>query len=66
MLDRVRDVHGVAWNASRSERPIEEQTRWTDERPSRQVFQIPRLLADEYESAPGFSFAEHRLRSIAP
>jgi hypothetical protein len=43
-----------------------EQTRWTDERASRQVLQIPRLLADEYESAPGFSFAEHRLRSIAP
>ena len=63
MLHRIGDVHIVAIDAGAIERAIEKLARRTDERFSRAVLHVPRLLANDHDVRRARTFTEHGLRA---
>src|SRR4051812_10957184 len=66
MLDRVRHIDLIAVDPGLVERLVEHASRGTHERMPGDVFLVSRLLADEHHFGARPTFAEHRLRCVAP
>src|SRR3954467_2496776 len=65
-LERLHDVghvHDLAVDACLLQRAIEQPAGGPDERLSRDIFGVARLLADEHDAGAGWSVAEDRLGS---
>src|SRR4051812_32985784 len=65
VLDRVRDVHGVAVDAGLLQGLVEQTTGGTDERAALEVLPVARLLADHHDLRARTPLAEHGLGRVA-
>lgn len=62
VLDGVRDIDVLAWNARGIERAIQQSAGWSDERAPGLVLGVAWRFADEDHARAARAFAEHRLR----
>jgi hypothetical protein len=64
MLDGIRDIHVPTGNAGFDESLVKSFTCRSDERMTRHIFLIARLLADKQDGSLGGSLAENRLGGV--
>src|SRR6476620_2818934 len=64
MLNGIGDVNARAIDSSLFERGIEHFARGPDERATRQIFLVARLLTNEHDRCVERTLAEHRLRGV--
>ncbi len=64
MLHRVGDVDARAVDPGLRDGAVEHLAGGADERPSREILLVARLLADEHQRGVDRSFAEHCLRRM--
>src|SRR5205085_5780207 len=66
VLHDVRDIDPPAIDPRIRERAIEKLACGADERATREVFLVARLLADEHQGGVAIALAEHRLGAPLP
>jgi hypothetical protein len=64
MLDRIGHVNRSTVQSDLIQSLIENQPGWSHERPTRAVFQIAGLFANQHDSRPDRPFAEDKLRRV--
>src|SRR5262245_15532657 len=64
VLDRIRDIHELPWDACFFQQLIEQPAGRTDERLTLPVLHVPRLLADHHHLCSGRSRTKDRLGCV--